>query len=154
MSFIQEETRGFSDPPRDIPSPRYQSSASSATTQRASHVQANITPLQARRGSSSCPKCSQLHVWKRHKPATPNYCPTARLPVHKHGPGTGRHDPCPALLHARAEPVGNPWLRGRGYLHTPPMTPAILQSHLYHQVMPSSAEGAAGSGAAAWNWSS
>lgn len=86
-------------------------------------------------------------------PSAPNTAPT-------HSPKTpSRHSPpCTSVTPTKAAGPRDELRRageaafgseGWGYLHMPPTTPAILQSHLYHQVMPSSAEAAAGSGAAA-----
>lgn len=121
--------------PRDVPSP-------GAQVQQVWH--AHSTPLAAGethpRALSSAPNTakSRLEQTQTRDPKRPPHGSSVTL----------------ALGRTRARGRGHVWPRGRVYLHRPPATPAILQSHLYHQVMPSSAQGAPGSGAAAWNCSS
>lgn len=77
-----------------------------------------------------------------HQPTTPK-------PLRGTAPLPQRDPPRGGRTPAGAVPCRRGRAEGRGYSHMPPMSPAILQSHLYHQVMPSSAEAAAASGAAA-----
>lgn len=84
--------------------------------------------------TNQCPELAPTH------PPKPS---TAQPSLRQHYPQGGVGTPRGAVTCRRGQ------AEGRGYSHMPPMTPAILQSHLYHQVMPSSAEAVAASGAAA-----
>lgn len=129
---IQGATRGFADCPVTWRVPKF-----SRLGEHRAHPSWGLNPpLQAQPELSFLPQTRQSSARSWHQPITPN-------PLH------GTAPPAPTRPRQELCHAGGGLAEGRGYSHMPPMTPAILQSHLYHQVMPSSAEAAAASGAAA-----
>lgn len=146
--YPRQSRRICRSPPSDAPSPRCRSSASSASTKHSTRLKSPcFSPLPSARNTAKqmCREVTDLQPQMIISgPASPRTNITQ-------GPAAR---PLTYAFACMSRANGEPPAVRRGYLHTPPMTPAILQSHLYHQVMPSSAEEDADSGAAAWNCSS